>query len=723
MATLDTIRRITVQGRQEGVKDLTRDLKDLKNAQDGVASSSEKTNRAQLGVSNALDRQRRSLDSAYRAQQDLEKAQKTLDRGLQQGLLNRQEHNRLLELARQRAEDVTNGTEKMNSAFQRLQNSITRRFIFAVLINEMRDVVMWAARLPSVLANVGASARRLGVGAVDMQGYEGAAAAKGIDTNQFLSGAQGLAAALNDAKTQANDLYRLFQLNGGQAKTFEEALLRVADMVKNARNEQDKFNYLMQAGLPATAEWVRFMEQGADKIRMQAAEFKKYAADDAMIAQAQKFDDAWKKAWANFSLYARSGAGAAVGWLQETFNKSMANYEAGLREAASKISDPNHPLVAALKGKLLDSSLFNGSDKYSNIGLGNKIGKGLATRDPKAEENALNLERQKLSLLGEIATATDQVRAKEIELDLAARNRAGLTKEQRDAVLEMTKIRAQEQETAIRVANGAATALEMQSTKERELALLVQRKILTQDQANESMRAYAKVIQETMERQEVFKAALPNLKQLEIDARSLRGGLDTLATGTMNNLTSAISDGIMKTKTWGEAFRNFGQLAIRALSELIIKLTIIAPLSSMLQGGLSGGGGLGSILGGVGKLFGLFHSGGIAGETAPGHRYIHPAYFENAPRFHDGGLAYDEVPAVLQRGEEVLRRDDPRHVRNGGGEGGGLTIVNHNDFRGVDPSMKAWTQSQIRQSEARTLSAAAGVTAKKNRDTFNYFNK
>ena len=41
-----------------------------------------------------------------------------------------------------------------------------------------------------------------------------------------------------------------------------------------------------------------------------------------------------------------------------------------------------------------------------------------------------------------------------------------------------------------------------------------------------------------------------------------------------------------------------------------------------------------------------------------------------APRFHSGGVAglngYNEQLAVLQKGEEVLTKNDPRHQANGG---------------------------------------------------------
>ena len=46
------------------------------------------------------------------------------------------------------------------------------------------------------------------------------------------------------------------------------------------------------------------------------------------------------------------------------------------------------------------------------------------------------------------------------------------------------------------------------------------------------------------------------------------------------------------------------------------------------------------------------------------------------------GLSPDEVPIIAQKGEEMLTRDDPRHMLNGGGasEGkssdGGTTIIN-----------------------------------------------
>ena len=59
--------------------------------------------------------------------------------------------------------------------------------------------------------------------------------------------------------------------------------------------------------------------------------------------------------------------------------------------------------------------------------------------------------------------------------------------------------------------------------------------------------------------------------------------------------------------------------------------------------------------------------------------------FACAPRMHTGGWAGikpDEVPAILQTGEEVLAKNDPRNAANGGAQNNGYRIVNV-----LDPSL------------------------------------
>ncbi len=96
-------------------------------------------------------------------------------------------------------------------------------------------------------------------------------------------------------------------------------------------------------------------------------------------------------------------------------------------------------------------------------------------------------------------------------------------------------------------------------------------------------------------------------------------------------------------------------------------------------GGLFGGGsmeGVYSDWGGTGETYGEWHTGGIVGEDGSG-RILPSFLLTGASRFH-GGLAPDEFPAVLQRGEWVLPKSITSQLRGGFGAGGAGQMQNHN---------------------------------------------
>jgi len=70
----------------------------------------------------------------------------------------------------------------------------------------------------------------------------------------------------------------------------------------------------------------------------------------------------------------------------------------------------------------------------------------------------------------------------------------------------------------------------------------------------------------------------------------------------------------------------------------------IALAAAKMMAGMGGGGGAG---------FSFFHKGGIVGETAAPTRELPAPMLLAAPRLHSG-LASDEFPAILQRGETVI---------------------------------------------------------------------
>lgn len=76
----------------------------------------------------------------------------------------------------------------------------------------------------------------------------------------------------------------------------------------------------------------------------------------------------------------------------------------------------------------------------------------------------------------------------------------------------------------------------------------------------------------------------------------------------------------------------------------------------------------------------MFHEGGVVGSAGGMSRSVSPMVFAGAPRYHSGtpgvGLRPNEQAAILEKGEEVLTADNPRHIRNQGKGGRG----------GVDPA-------------------------------------
>lgn len=129
-------------------------------------------------------------------------------------------------------------------------------------------------------------------------------------------------------------------------------------------------------------------------------------------------------------------------------------------------------------------------------------------------------------------------------------------------------------------------------------------------------------------------------------------------------------------------------------------------------GNLANGGGSGGLLGGM-LIPGILHQGGVVGNDNYPSRAVSAAAFAGAPRYHSGGIAglrTNEVPAILERGEEVLTRRDPRHRDNGGGGAAPvINITNNVDASGADAANVARLEAALaksnRELEGRVIQA------------------
>lgn len=90
-----------------------------------------------------------------------------------------------------------------------------------------------------------------------------------------------------------------------------------------------------------------------------------------------------------------------------------------------------------------------------------------------------------------------------------------------------------------------------------------------------------------------------------------------------------------------------------------------------------------------------FHEGGIVGSGDHSFTRTVPAsIFNNAPRYHSGGIVGDEVPAILKKGERVLTKEQQQGM-------GGSVVININSSNG-DPA-------EIRRAAASGARTALGA--------------
>lgn len=143
------------------------------------------------------------------------------------------------------------------------------------------------------------------------------------------------------------------------------------------------------------------------------------------------------------------------------------------------------------------------------------------------------------------------------------------------------------------------------------------------------------------------------------------GGMDT----ALNSVYDGIVNVAVGAESIGDAFVNLGVAVGQFFADFLKKIAM-AILQQMLLNSLAGmGGGIGAAatsMGGVAAP--VKHAGGMAGRGGR-NRGVSAGVFASAPRFHTGGLPGirpNEIPTILERGEEVLAKNDPRNIMNGG---------------------------------------------------------
>ena len=161
-------------------------------------------------------------------------------------------------------------------------------------------------------------------------------------------------------------------------------------------------------------------------------------------------------------------------------------------------------------------------------------------------------------------------------------------------------------------------------------------------------------------------------------------GIQNGVSNAFKTVGASIAGLIVGTQSWGDALNsvlNAGLSLVgsflQAIADVLVQMLAVQAAKALIGGST----------GGFGSLF--FHDGGVVGKGGSRKKVSGGAgSWIGAPKFHGGGglgLKPDEYKAVLQRGEEVLTEDNPRHINNVG-SGGPAAPTNLKQVLYLDPA-------------------------------------
>lgn len=502
-------------------------------------------------------------------------------------------------------QDAQKSATRVEGAFSKLGASFKGFALGAVGALSIERLVSAAGQAVRSVAKIGDQARQAGVSAEALQKIGFAAEQAGSSIDAVASGMAMLNKRVAEAKANGGDLARLFAANN---LTFSddpaENFLKVADLVKNARSEIDKTRIATLALGRSGAEFIQLLEGGSAGIRAMGAEASDLGAifSNEVVARAKEIEDRFT---ALQRIVDTQIKGAFVSMADETV-RSLDD----IKSAMDRLGEP----IAELFGFMqeIDSFVREYGPFSDRARQGTLFGGQTVNRAGKSDLMANRSVPTAPVRAGRTRAGTQQ----DAQVDAYRRAQqaiedyvSGLRDESRQLEIEIATIGMSNAEKAkyVAIANLSADV----SAKQRAAA-----------------EAEAAKIAELTTRYEALQRQQELIESLQGDFRDALGGLfQDIGAGVkpIDALTAAL-----------------GRLAQR-LGDTLIN----AGLDSLFGG--SGAGGL---------LAGIFHAGGVAGAGISGRR-VPALAFAGAPRYHAGGiagLAPNEVPAILQRGERIIPR-------------------------------------------------------------------
>ncbi len=338
------------------------------------------------------------------------------------------------------------------------------------------------------------------------------------------------------------------------------------------------------------------------------------------------------------------------------------------KKSAEKAANDAERLEKDIQSKLLQARI----DTLKNEG---KI----------VEARSLELQRQYGELLTNLKTKGDVAGIDLIDgLINTELTQAKLQQLESQFNATLLELRAKEQSIVNQQASGALS--ESQATQEmlilrRDQSALMDELIL-KTQALYDVTADPRVLEALNGMKGKIKETAAELDKFEQGAKQ----------AAENSLADFFDDIFSGTKSAKAAFSDMASSFARSVARMVAE-ALAADIIKKLLGSGGSAGGTGDFFS---SIMGFFkHTGGMVGGATIS-RKMSPLVFAGAPRLHDGGLLKnDEVPTILQKGEEVLSKNDPRNVTNGGDSAGGTRIINVIDPNMVEDYMRSSSGEKV----------------------------
>jgi lambda family phage tail tape measure protein len=449
----------------------------------------------------------------------------------------------------------------------------------------------------------------------------------------------------------------------------DEIFETVARSVTKYGDGLAKNNIMQELFGKSGREMNRVMAEIAEKQHLAAT------VTEEQVRASKELDRKFVELKMNSEKFWRGIVSEGIGPMNEMIKAFIKAKEEGgfLSGVMGALAEARHQMA----GDPLNEMLAENDEKIktmsASVALFNKLG-----LDTTASQKQINQELEKRKILqGQIFDREMKAQIKrqeDIAKELAQKKKPEIEFDPKRAAFNATIAERQAQAIIDFNEKVAKDNAEMQDDANKEV---LKNQALIYAQRLETEAAYAKALQEqTLGEEENLATAVAVVRNQWVD-----GMRETFQAYTFHARNAAEQSAIFFTNAFQKMedslveFVRTGKLDFRSFADSVISDLIRIQIRQALAGLASS-----SEMSGIGSAIGAFmgmsggsagavqlsgpgvtaHSGGIVG-TNLAHRSVDPGWFVNAPRMHFGGLAGDEVPAILQRGERV--------VPKGGGSG------------------------------------------------------